>query len=388
MGSEEEGLLDDYLTPDAVAFVEWPAVAAAELPEPAVRVEIRHAGGDEREIDLDWSGSSELAVQYDGFSMSPSACSCASSSASANVLLGLCSPLGLLLRAFLRLFPLLGGVELLVNLLLDLLLGCRLHLGGFVAASGKARSAQGERQAGGDRGQVSMGLHAPIIGFGDRTLKRVQRVLGFDTSTAHLSVALTAGPGRRLRADCRPRPDGRPRHARELLAVVEDVIGENGGWDSVDRIAVGLGPGTFTGLRIGIATARGLAQSSGLGLCGVSSLRALAAGSEGTRPVLAVIDAKRDEVFAALYEGEEEVWEASVGPPGDLADRVRGTARAATCGRRWRSTLSWRARSLRGRDPGRRRWGAPGASAARLPPRRRCGGRAARRDQADLFETT
>ncbi len=52
MGSEEEGLLDDYLTPDAVAFVEWPAVAANELPEPAVRVEIRHAGGDERKIDL------------------------------------------------------------------------------------------------------------------------------------------------------------------------------------------------------------------------------------------------------------------------------------------------------------------------------------------------
>ena len=54
---EEEGLLDDYLTPDAFAFVEWPAVAAAELPQPVVRVEIRHAGGDEREIELDWSGS-------------------------------------------------------------------------------------------------------------------------------------------------------------------------------------------------------------------------------------------------------------------------------------------------------------------------------------------
>jgi tRNA threonylcarbamoyladenosine biosynthesis protein TsaE len=57
LATEEEGLLDDYLTPDAIAFVEWPAVAAAELPKPAVRVEIRHAGGDEREIDLDWSDS-------------------------------------------------------------------------------------------------------------------------------------------------------------------------------------------------------------------------------------------------------------------------------------------------------------------------------------------
>jgi len=57
MGSEEEGLLDDYLTPDAVAFVEWPAVAAGDLPEPVARVEIRHAGGDVREIGLDWSAS-------------------------------------------------------------------------------------------------------------------------------------------------------------------------------------------------------------------------------------------------------------------------------------------------------------------------------------------
>jgi tRNA threonylcarbamoyladenosine biosynthesis protein TsaB len=151
----------------------------------------------------------------------------------------------------------------------------------------------------------------------------VQHVLGFDTSTAHLSVALTAGRDVASERTVDPDPTGRPRHARELLSVVEGVVGESGGWDSVDRIAVGLGPGTFTGLRIGIATARGLAQSSGMALTGVSSLRALAAGSAGSSPVLAVIDAKRDEVFAALYEGEAEVWEASVGSPGDLADRLR-----------------------------------------------------------------
>ncbi len=157
-------------------------------------------------------------------------------------------------------------------------------------------------------------------------LKLVQRVLGFDTSTALLSVALTAGHDVAAERTVDPDPTGRPRHARELLAVVEEILGDVGGWDSIDRIAVGLGPGTFTGLRIGIATARGLAQSSGLGLIGVSSLRALAAGSPGTSPVLAVTDAKRSEVFAALYEGEDEVWEASVGTPGDLADRVRAMA--------------------------------------------------------------
>ena len=156
----------------------------------------------------------------------------------------------------------------------------------------------------------------------------MQRVLGFDTSTANLSVALTAGSDVICERTVHPDPTGRPRHARELLGVVEDVVGEAGGWDSVSLIAVGLGPGTFTGLRIGIATARGLAQSSGLPLSGVSSLRALAGGSAETSPVLAVIDAKRNEVFAALYEGEREVWAESVGLPGDLAERVRGMARA------------------------------------------------------------
>ena len=154
----------------------------------------------------------------------------------------------------------------------------------------------------------------------------MQRILGFDTSTAHLSVAVGAGSDVVCERTVDPDPDGRPRHARELLGVVEDVVSEAGGWETVGRLAVGLGPGTFTGLRIGIATARGLAQSGGLELVGVSSLAALAAGSEEGRPVLAVIDAKRNEVFAALYEGQMEVWEASVGTPEDFAERIRSMA--------------------------------------------------------------
>lgn len=168
-------------------------------------------------------------------------------------------------------------------------------------------------------------LVARFIGPLDRTLKRVDHVLGFDTSTAHLSVALTAGPDVLCERLLEPDPAGRPRHSRELLAAVEEVLSEPGGWDAVGRIAVGIGPGTFTGLRIGIATARGLAQSRGLGLSGVSSLRALAA-SDRTAPVLAVADAKRSEVFAALYAGTEEVWEPFVGSPAGLASRVRDRA--------------------------------------------------------------
>ena len=74
---------------------------------------------------------------------------------------------------------------------------------------------------------------------------------------------------------------------------------------------MGLGPGTFTGLRVGVATARGLAHSRGIELVGVSSLQALALGAlrpsaartaANARVALAVIDARRGEVFAAAYE--------------------------------------------------------------------------------------
>jgi tRNA threonylcarbamoyladenosine biosynthesis protein TsaB len=79
------------------------------------------------------------------------------------------------------------------------------------------------------------------------------------------------------------------------------------GWREVERVAVGLGPGTFTGLRVGVATARGLAQSLSCELVGVSSSLALAtaaaerADAESEGRVLSVIDARRGEVFAAAY---------------------------------------------------------------------------------------
>jgi tRNA threonylcarbamoyladenosine biosynthesis protein TsaB len=82
-------------------------------------------------------------------------------------------------------------------------------------------------------------------------------------------------------------------------------------WRDVESIAVGIGPGTFTGLRIGVATARALGQALAVGLRPVSSLEALAAGvadrhesAEG-RPLVSVIDARRGQIFAAVHRSPE-----------------------------------------------------------------------------------
>lgn len=155
-------------------------------------------------------------------------------------------------------------------------------------------------------------------------------ILGFDTSTGELSVALATASTVLAERAVGPDDGGRPRHASALLPAIEDVLAAGGGWDRVDRIAVGVGPGTFTGLRIGVSTARALAQARGLALSGVSSLAALAAGiePEGSRREqlrLAVLDAKRGEAFAALYGAAgDEVWPAWVGPPDELAERIAG----------------------------------------------------------------
>jgi tRNA threonylcarbamoyladenosine biosynthesis protein TsaB len=182
-------------------------------------------------------------------------------------------------------------------------------------------------------------------------------VLGFDTATSATAVALRFPDGSVLERRDDPSAGERPGHATRLLAMVDELLRASGTpWSALGRIAVGVGPGTFTGLRVGLATAHGLACSRSLELVGVSSLRALAlpaladgpgrpgpgAGAgggagDGTAAVLAVIDARRGEVFAAGYEGGEDGLPRQLGPaavlapeglPGLLAD-LGGAAGAA-----------------------------------------------------------
>jgi tRNA threonylcarbamoyladenosine biosynthesis protein TsaB len=142
-------------------------------------------------------------------------------------------------------------------------------------------------------------------------------VLGFDTATRSTAVALRLSDGSTLQARDDPAPEERPGHATRLLDMADELLAGAGiGWSALERIAVGRGPGTFTGLRVGVATARGLAQSLGVELVGVSSLRALAeprlrSERAGSR-VLAVLDARRGEAFVAAYERTDRNRESIV----------------------------------------------------------------------------
>jgi len=154
-------------------------------------------------------------------------------------------------------------------------------------------------------------------------------IVGFDTATADTAVAATRDGAVVFEIARAPAaPGGRPVHVTALLSEIEAAADALGGWESVDRIAVGVGPGSFTGLRVGIATARGLAQAAGLDLVGVGSLDAIAAGMliagpNVARLRLAVIDARRGELFAALFGPDgEEPWPPFVVSPGDLAERI------------------------------------------------------------------
>lgn len=151
-------------------------------------------------------------------------------------------------------------------------------------------------------------------------------ILGFDTSTAGTSVCLLAPDGAHFARNPDPgRLSEAPAHARELMPAVAAVLEEaNASLGDVKAIAVGVGPGTFTGLRIGVATARALARSREIPLRPVSSLAALAAGIEAPL-ALPLIDARRGEVFAALHRGSEQVWEPFASSPEALGERLRKT---------------------------------------------------------------
>jgi tRNA threonylcarbamoyladenosine biosynthesis protein TsaB len=146
-------------------------------------------------------------------------------------------------------------------------------------------------------------------------------ILAFDTATASTVVGVLDGESL-VEARHDPPLGGRPEHAPRLLPLVHDAVDD---WDAIDRIGVGIGPGSFTGLRIGIATARALAQARGLPLVGVSTLEVIARRLQDT--ALAVLDARRGEAFAAAWRAGERLLAPVALRPDELTERARALPR-------------------------------------------------------------
>lgn len=150
--------------------------------------------------------------------------------------------------------------------------------------------------------------------------------LAIDTSTPLVSVALRTDSGEIVEHACDPSPllAARPAHARELLVAAHALLTARGlRFGDLAEVCVGIGPGGYTGLRIGIASARGLATALDLPVRAVDSLAVLARGIPGEAR-LAAIDARRGELFCRLEVGDGEVvWDAHVADPEDVAQRLR-----------------------------------------------------------------
>ena len=148
-------------------------------------------------------------------------------------------------------------------------------------------------------------------------------VLGFDTSTAASAACVLRADG--IAFEVTPPAaglDAPPAHSRELMpAIVRCLEQAELGFADLDAVAVGVGPGAFTGLRIGVSTARALAIANDTQLRPVSSLAALAAGA-GESLALPLIDAKRGELFASLFHEGREWWPPFAAVPGAVAARV------------------------------------------------------------------
>ncbi len=118
-------------------------------------------------------------------------------------------------------------------------------------------------------------------------------ILAFDTSVAHCAAALLWGDRVLVQRD-EPMAKGQ---AERLFPLLEEVLAKAGKtWGDLTAIGVGTGPGNFTGIRISVSAARGLALSLGIPAVGVSSFEALAINHP--RPILSLIDARREQVFA------------------------------------------------------------------------------------------
>ena len=149
-------------------------------------------------------------------------------------------------------------------------------------------------------------------------------ILGIDTATSQAGCAIGGHEGVIASAQC---AKGR-RHAENLAPAIEFICSQSQiELSEISVIAVDLGPGLFTGLRVGIATGKGLAHALGVPMIGVASLDLLAfAVRFSSRLIVTAIDARRSELYYAFYRqvpgGIQRLGEHAVGSPDELVSQL------------------------------------------------------------------
>lgn len=135
------------------------------------------------------------------------------------------------------------------------------------------------------------------------------KILSLDTAMAACSVAvIDTGKPLPMASAFMAMERG---HAEVLPPLVAEVMKQSGvALSDIDRIAVTVGPGTFTGVRIGLAFARGLGLARRLPVIGIDSLSAIAANEAARAPLLVVSDARNDEVYAAIFDARRNLIKA------------------------------------------------------------------------------
>lgn len=153
-------------------------------------------------------------------------------------------------------------------------------------------------------------------------------ILSFDTATNNCSIAVTTGDSSSGRVLASLSFASGVSHSRRLLSSIDWLLqSQDLHMTDISAVAVGLGPGSFTGLRIGMATAKGLCHGAGIGLIGISSLDAIAAPIVSEKLICVVMDARKKEVYCCSYRMQPDMTvhrcsKPTVLPPQELAEQI------------------------------------------------------------------
>ena len=158
-------------------------------------------------------------------------------------------------------------------------------------------------------------------------------LLAFDTAGPDCAVAVARSAGGTPEILARANERIGRGHAERLMPMIEAVLREAGiSFQDLDRVGATVGPGSFTGIRVGVAAARGLSLALDIAAVGVGSLDALlhpVARTDPTGTAVAVLDARRSEVYALArsFADNKVVTEAGAFRPEALSTRLAGVAR-------------------------------------------------------------